>query len=383
MSIASIVNNSTIEFICLPQEGYENSAEIFNFVDSIITLVLPFCLIVTMNLIMIRTLKNSNYNFVIRTSSTKSNHDILPNNNEQLIQSNNLLNETNDHKSIQSKTAKLFKQISEDPNLYESNVLRVKNSIIYYKPNNTNNNNNSSEQVKIKLANEKHLNKSSAFYRFKNRPYFSSTQSISQISNEQQVEEVKEEKEIIYQEETKQIKSIKKLKRFTKKEDEQDESRKISPFEINKKRKSSSPSGALIIRVPHKKLKKFNSMFKTNDTITSTNTYNSRTKMSFRISGSRSNSVSTKISKMLIIVSTTFLILNLPIHSFNIYVFLTRRFFNKGDYSCIENYLRNIFNNLFFSSFSCNFLLYSISGVSFRNEFKRILHKLIPIKKKI
>jgi hypothetical protein len=64
-----------------------------------------------MNLIMIRTLKNSNYNFVIRTSSTKSNHDILPNNNEQLIQSNNLLNETNDHKSIQAKTAKLFKQI--------------------------------------------------------------------------------------------------------------------------------------------------------------------------------------------------------------------------------------------------------------------------------
>lgn len=377
MSIASIVNNSTIEFICLPQEGYENSAEIFNFVDSIITLVLPFCLIVTMNLIMIRTLKNSNYNFVIRTSSTKSTHDILQNNNEQLIQSNNLLNETNDHKTIQSKTAKLFKQISEDPNLYESNVLRVKNSIIYYKPNN--NNNSSSEQVKIKIANEKHLNKSSAFYRFKNRPYFSSTQSISQINNEQ-AEEVKEEKEIINQEETKQIKSIKKLKRFTKKEDEQDESRKISPFEINKKRKSSSPSGALIIRIPHKK---FNSMFKTNDTITSTNTYNSRTKMSFRISGSRSNSVSTKISKMLIIVSTTFLILNLPIHSFNIYVFLTRRFFNKGDYSCIENYLRNIFNNLFFSSFSCNFLLYSISGVSFRNEFKRILLKLIPIKKKI
>lgn len=348
--------NETIELYCLPQDGFENSAEIFTFVDSLVTLIFPFFAILTMNMIIIHTIKKSSYNFIIRTSSTKSNNEIL-------LPSKNAAKQNDINVNNQIRT---IRQNSEEEQSDK------KESIIYYKSNND-------DKVKIKIApikmgtrNSKHKTLACKFNRFKNRQAFSSNQSICD-----------EQEEIIN--DTTDIKSLSLLnklkhKKLSKREtinEEADESRKISPFEANCKRKSNSPT-ALLIQIPKKKFNKFNSLFKSNE---SQSYNNNRTRMSFRISGPRTNSVSAKISKMLIIVSTTFLILNLPIHSFNIYIFLTRKFLNKGDYTCIENYVRNIFNNLFFSSFSCNFLLYSISGVSFRNEFKRIVFKILRIKK--
>ena len=102
--------------------------------------------------------------------------------------------------------------------------------------------------------------------------------------------------------------------------------------------------------------------------------------MSFRISSSKTNSVSRKITKMLIIVSTTFLILNLPVHSFNLYTYLVVRKRKNKSYNCVEDYLRIIFYEIFHTSFSCNFLLYSISGITFRNECKKLIHKVLRIK---
>lgn len=49
----------------------ESLAEQLNFVDSVFTLVIPFFGLVIMNAMIIRTLKNSSYNFVLRTSSNR------------------------------------------------------------------------------------------------------------------------------------------------------------------------------------------------------------------------------------------------------------------------------------------------------------------------
>lgn len=102
---------------------------------------------------------------------------------------------------------------------------------------------------------------------------------------------------------------------------------------------------------------------------------------SFRHGGrNQSKSVSRKITKMLILVSSIFLLLNFPIHSFNVYIHCRYLYGNDDKYSVYERNTREIFDLLFYTSFSCNFLLYSISGVTFRSEFKRLLFKILRIK---
>ncbi len=114
-----------------------------------------------------------------------------------------------------------------------------------------------------------------------------------------------------------------------------------------------------------------------------------------RISSARPNSVSKRVTKMLIIVSSVFLILNLPIHTINIYsslssinppqdsnstnstIFIDSESTETGTIVVIANRI-SIF--LFYTSFSCNFLLYSISGAMFRTEIKRLFMKLIKIR---
>jgi hypothetical protein len=383
--------NSTVEMCCLPREGSEDSAEIFNFVDSLITLVFPFCAIVAMNLIMIKTLKNSSYNFIIRTSSTKSTNEILPNHkkvpnefsycDKPMTLNEMILNHKNRNRKISKQNTEdrfepteneINENSNDDNNITNNNNnLLMKESIVFYKS--SNGLNNTDERVQIKLAKKKNKNK---FSRLKSQPTFSSNQSINQNLNEiQSLNSVQADASLQSHENNKD--PISKRKKILQKQNSEgdDVSRKISPFQTNYKNKRKSSS--LLIQIPGKKFSKFSSLFKQSDPIIS---YDPRTRMSFRISNSRTNSVSARISKMLIIVSSTFLLLNLPIHSFNVYIFITRQIFKFGDYSCMENYIRNIFDNLFFSSFSCNFLLYSISGVSFRNEFKRIVLKLFRIK---
>lgn len=84
-------------------ESYENSCrgvpeyvdfiERFMFIDSLLTLIIPFLGLLIMNSMIIRTLKNSSYNFVIRTSSNRhfsyephnNSHNNYHQNNNQII----------------------------------------------------------------------------------------------------------------------------------------------------------------------------------------------------------------------------------------------------------------------------------------------------------
>jgi hypothetical protein len=109
---------------------------------------------------------------------------------------------------------------------------------------------------------------------------------------------------------------------------------------------------------------------------------------SFRIGGPKTNSVSRRVTKMVIIVSLIFLMLNLPLHVFNIYISVRSSCSgqNSGqhqDLTQVEGFLTDIIQAMFFSSFSCNFLLYSISGVTFRTEIHRLLMKLFCLKKSL
>ena len=73
----SVFDVKTNTSYCWVRSEFADNAEVFNFVDSLVTLVLPFLGLLIMNAMIIRTLKNSNYNFVVRTSATSINKSRL------------------------------------------------------------------------------------------------------------------------------------------------------------------------------------------------------------------------------------------------------------------------------------------------------------------
>ena len=86
--------------------------------------------------------------------------------------------------------------------------------------------------------------------------------------------------------------------------------------------------------------------------------------------GTWNNSRQNHITKMLVVVSTVFLILNLPSHIFRIYnlgMLLT-----SGRYraSKLEMLLQELFQLLYYTHFSVNFFLYSLCGNNFRKAIK-------------
>ena len=80
-----------------------------------------------------------------------------------------------------------------------------------------------------------------------------------------------------------------------------------------------------------------------------------------------------KVTKMLLLVSTVFLILNIPSHAVRVYVFLK----STVDSSYVPDYLlvliQKIFQHLFYVNFATNFLLYSVSGKAFRRATYRLV----------
>lgn len=109
---------------------------------------------------------------------------------------------------------------------------------------------------------------------------------------------------------------------------------------------------------------------------------------SYRHGGAQqTKSVSRRVTKMLILVSSVFLLLNFPVHAYNLYVYYKVSLLKIHDPyaqfspNLIEFNLEEIVLIIFFTSFSCNFLLYSISGVTFRTEFKRLFFKIVRVKK--
>jgi hypothetical protein len=61
--------NMTVETSYCASKGAESTVEYFNAVDSVFTFIIPFFGMVIMNSMMIRTLRNSSVNFILRTSS--------------------------------------------------------------------------------------------------------------------------------------------------------------------------------------------------------------------------------------------------------------------------------------------------------------------------
>ena len=82
-----------------------------------------------------------------------------------------------------------------------------------------------------------------------------------------------------------------------------------------------------------------------------------------------------RVTRTLILVSTTFLVLNLPshvlrLHNLIIAIIHSEKFF---EVSIELNFVQEIANFLYYSTFSCNFILYSVFGRHFQKNLKAIL----------
>ncbi len=86
---------------CSIKSEYGTTAEIMNIVDSCITLIFPFFGLLIMNAIIIRTLKNSSYNFATRTSTTMRKISFKNRNHVDSANSNN--NNNNENEDILEK----------------------------------------------------------------------------------------------------------------------------------------------------------------------------------------------------------------------------------------------------------------------------------------
>jgi hypothetical protein len=80
-----------------------------------------------------------------------------------------------------------------------------------------------------------------------------------------------------------------------------------------------------------------------------------------------------KVTKMLVCVSTVFLLLNAPYHFFRIYTYTLMRITKRKHQHQSEQCILKILQFIYYASFSVNFFLYSISGAAFRNEIKAFL----------
>jgi hypothetical protein len=65
--------NTSLRKYCSGEKRHQTILDYFNWVDSLFTFIIPFFGMIIMNTMMIRTLRNSNINFIIRTSSNNQN----------------------------------------------------------------------------------------------------------------------------------------------------------------------------------------------------------------------------------------------------------------------------------------------------------------------
>ena len=82
-----------------------------------------------------------------------------------------------------------------------------------------------------------------------------------------------------------------------------------------------------------------------------------------------------RVTRTLVLVSTTFLVLNLPSHAMRLYSLIYRTAHPQGHFTMsIQLYfMQEIANFLYYTTFSCNFILYSIFGRHFQKNLKVIL----------
>ena len=83
-----------------------------------------------------------------------------------------------------------------------------------------------------------------------------------------------------------------------------------------------------------------------------------------------------KITKMLLLVSSIFLLLNLPSHAMRIHGYI-QVWRNRHDQLTEEQYLtQQVFQILYYANFSVNFFLYSICGNNFRAALSKVCFSL-------
>lgn len=79
----------------------------------------------------------------------------------------------------------------------------------------------------------------------------------------------------------------------------------------------------------------------------------------------------TTLTRMLVVTVVVFLVLNVPSHAIKVQ-FLFRSLFSRVQFTETESFIQVIFQVLYYSNFSVNFLLYSACGRSFRAAMMRV-----------
>jgi hypothetical protein len=82
---------------------------------------------------------------------------------------------------------------------------------------------------------------------------------------------------------------------------------------------------------------------------------------------------SRRVTKMLLVISSVFLVLNLPYHSYAVYLYYRLSTRPPAHYTLFEDCILTLTKQVFYTSFGCNFFLYSITGTAFRVAFRRSL----------
>ena len=85
--------------------------------------------------------------------------------------------------------------------------------------------------------------------------------------------------------------------------------------------------------------------------------------------------VQMKITRMLLVVSTTFILLNLPSHVVRIQTFVAS-IGGEVDRSFVSTRFQELSQFLYYMSFSINFFLYSLCGRNFRRSLHRLMTRL-------
>ena len=85
-----------------------------------------------------------------------------------------------------------------------------------------------------------------------------------------------------------------------------------------------------------------------------------------------------KVTKMLVTVSTTFLLLNLPTHCLRLYTFITFMSVDAKYYphSQVFRQLQRLFLLVHYSNFAVNFIIYNICGRNFRLGLKHLVKRI-------
>nr|QVK45780.1 G protein-coupled receptor [Proales similis] len=307
-------------------------AEMISFADALLTLIIPFFAILVMNIIIIRTLKKSQYDCQIvhqpdnRVSFRARSQPQKALRTQKSIQSAvNVGVGTADALELSPKTSRLasFKSRLRRAQSLKREIPNrgAENSMLVFKANQR------WERPTARLA--------------------SSEQASSTDSSSERRHETRQDKK-------------------TGSERTKDVNLEVSVLGTNRPGKD--------------RLKRSRSLFARRPKVNRDSMSEEITHSSLRISNARVTLISKRVTKMLILISSTFLLLNLPYLIFTVATFITVRIDNRQHLTNAEGFFEIIARNFFYTTFSCNFLLYSISGTTFRNELKAVITKMFRLK---